>query len=272
MVVNKKFRFLLFFIGLSQFILACTPLTNEYYVKEVHQLGLQQHRLHAGKFPLIYYTRPWHQGGEVLHVYIGGDGVPWQEKIFISDDPGPYNPLVLKLMQQDKKPSIYLGRPCYQGLAKQAPCHSDYWTSARFSTDVIFSMSEAIKQLLKQYRHQKLVLIGYSGGGTLAVLIAPHLPQTVSVVTIAGNLDTEAWTDYHHYSAMTESLNPARQAPLSADIMQVHLQGKRDKNTPPGLSTVYIEQQNNAKVLIYDQADHSCCWQRFWPDILSLLP
>lgn len=272
MAVKKNHQYTLFFICLSQFILACAPLSSEHYVREVHQQSLQRHSLMAGHFPLIYYTRPSDKEGDTLHIYIGGDGVPWQNKIFVTEDPGPYNPLVLQLMRQDSKPSIYLGRPCYQGQAKRPPCQPQYWTSARFSEAVIHSMKVAIEQLMTQYQYRKLVLIGYSGGGTLAVLLASRLPQTTTVVTIAGNLDTGAWTDYHHYSALSESLNPTTQRPLSSTIMQIHLQGRLDKNIPPGLTAAYIEQQANVKILTYDHADHSCCWQRYWPDVLSLLP
>lgn len=272
MIVNKHHHYALFFIIVSQFILACSPLSSDYYVREVREHGLQRHSLMAGKFTLIYYDRPGEQEGDSLHVYIGGDGVPWQNKIFVTQDPGPYHPLVLRLMKQDRKPSIYLGRPCYQGQAKHLPCQPAYWTSARYSEDVVRSMSMALNELLKKYHYQKLVLIGYSGGGTLAVLLAPRVPQTQAVVTIAGNLDTNAWTDYHQYSALTESLNPAREAPLSPDIMQVHLQGGKDKNIPAELGTQYLEKQIHARRLHYEHADHSCCWQRYWPDVLMLLP
>ncbi len=251
------------------FLVACSHISPAHYHREVERQGLERHIIQTGIFPLVYYRRPNEKMSDTLHVYIGGDGVPWQSHIFKSEDPGPYHPLVLQLMQQDKQPSIYLGRPCYQGLARVPPCQPEHWTSARFSTEVVNSMSTALKQLLQQYQYKKLALFGYSGGGALAVLLAHELPQTQLVVTIAGNLDTDAWTSYHYYSAMTASMNPAKQDALPATVRQIHLQGDRDMNIPPRLSANYIKKQNDVTVLSFADADHTCCWHLYWSELLS---
>ena len=73
---------------------------------------------------------------------------------------------------------------------------------------------------------RSVVLIGYSGGGVLAVLIAPQVPGS-AVVTIAANLDVEAWARWHQYTPLSGSLNPATQPPLDA-LHEWHLVGDRD--------------------------------------------
>src|SRR6266545_4164343 len=55
-------------------------------------------------------------GGRVLHIYLDGDGTPW-ERGRPAPDPTPRAPLVLRLMALDPAPRVYLGRPCYHGLA-----------------------------------------------------------------------------------------------------------------------------------------------------------
>jgi len=253
------------------FLSACAQLSTVHYSKEVDRQGLQRHIIQANAFPLVYYSRPDDKKTDTLHVYIGGDGIPWQNKIFKSEDPGPYHPLVLQLMKQDRQTSIYLGRPCYQGLAKLPPCQPKYWTSSRFSHEVVDSMAAALKQLQAQYQYKKLALFGYSGGGALAVLLAHQLPRTELVVTIAGNLDTEAWTAFHYYSPMDKSINPARQAALPVSVRQIHLQGDRDINIPPQLSARYIKKQHDVTVLNFAAADHTCCWHLYWPEFLSVI-
>ena len=44
------------------------------------------------------------------------------------------------------------------------------------------------------------------------MLLAERLEMTQAVVTIAANLDTDAWTELHGFSALEGSLNPAASA------------------------------------------------------------
>ena len=68
-------------------------------------------------------------------------------------------------------------------------------------------MALALTQWLKHHSARQIVFIGYSGGGTLATLLVEHFPQTRAVVTIAGNLDVKAWTEYHNYEPLFLSIN-----------------------------------------------------------------
>lgn len=207
---------------------------------------------------------------ENLHIYLDGDGTPWFDNRYVTDDPTPLKSTVLRLVKQDKGPAIYLGRPCYH-QAQQMPtnCTQDLWTSARYSPQVVASMVSALNHYLANKPYKRVTLIGFSGGGTLAMLMAPHLPQVTAVITLAGNLDTDAWAQRHGYRPLTGSLNPARQPPLSAAIRQIHIIGADDRNIFPELTKSVLAHQANARLIILPEVDHHCCWEKYLPQILS---
>ena len=91
-------------------------------------------------------------------------------------------------------------RPCYFGLELDDTCDANYWTYARYSEKVVGSMVDVIAEQTRQY--SEVVLLGHSGGGAMALLIAEQLPNVTAVVTIAGNIDTEAWTQHHGYTPL----------------------------------------------------------------------
>ena len=127
-----------------------------------------------------------------------------------------------------------LSRPArYHGFATQPGCNPALWTDRRYADEVVASLAAALGRLAG--REQPLVLIGYSGGGTLAMLLAPRLPTVVAVVTVAANLDIATWAELHHYRPLVGSLNPADQRPLDPRILQLHFAGELDYRVPPQL-------------------------------------
>ena len=250
---------------------ACTTTSPRHFYQTAAKLNLQKNIIHGKQFPMIYYAKETTKHTEDLHIYLGGDGTPWLDVMTYSSDPSPSNPLMLQLMQMDGTQSLYLGRPCYQGLFSTPPCDYFYWTAGRYSRVIVENMHDAITQLIEQRGVKRLTLIGFSGGGALATLLARKIPQTVAVVTIAGLLDTQAWTDLHFYSPLNGSLNPAMQPPLAKHIRQIHLLGANDKNIPPRIVERFFLQQYKVEKLLFKQADHSCCWEKHWPTALKKL-
>lgn len=202
-----------------------------------------------------------------LHVYLEGDGTPWVYRRVAASDPTPRTPLMLELMQLDPAPSLYLGRPCYHGLNKAKACTPDMWTDKRYSEAVVASMSASLDRLTVDY--QALVLLGYSGGGTLAMLLAERQPKTETVITVAANLDTERWAALHKQQPLSGSLNPATRPPLPVRIRQMHFAGAQDDNVPPVLVRDAIAQQQGATFKVFPKQDHSCCWRDVWKEILG---
>jgi len=208
-----------------------------------------------------------------------GDGIPWIQPYIISVDPTPKTAMALRLMHIDNYASLYLGRPCYHGFYQQRGCHPVLWTQARYSDTVVNAMLQGLQAKLerdgKAAKDIDVTLIGYSGGGVLALLMAQRLQQlgwfhTQQVVTLSANIDVAGWTRLHHYSPLTASRNPADQPQLFSDIDQWHISGDRDKNVPP-LLLAPLKSRFGAKAhwLSYPEADHACCWEQVWPMLLQ---
>jgi hypothetical protein len=201
----------------------------------------------------------------VLHVYVDGDGTPWEGNTPAAD-PTPRNTLVLELMRLDERASLYLGRPCYHGVTDPG-CSAALWTSERYSDSVVSSMAAALRPHLARRAAERVAFIGYSGGGALSMLLAARVPETAAVITLASNLDTDAWTAHHRYLRLTGSLNPAAQAPLPPRLYQRHYVGARDRVVPPHVLSGGLV--DRATVVLVPGFDHVCCWERLWPSILA---
>lgn len=224
----------------------------------------------SGK-PYQHVTYQRTSGAKRLHVYLEGDGAPWWSRYIVAQDPTSRRSLALKLMALDEGDTFYLARPCYHGFARAKRCNNSMWTSKRYSRAVVDSMAAALKTHIKKYDYQTVGLIGHSGGGTLAMLLAERVPQVNAVLTVAANMDIDAWTRLHAYSPLSGSLNPALRPPLPADIWQLHLAGSEDKNVPPAIIRGAVRQQRYADVVTFSGFNHSCCWQDAWPDVLTAL-
>ena len=205
---------------------------------------------------------------EPLRIYLGSDGTPWLQGRRPSRDPTPRKPVTLRLLAQDPGPAVLVGRPCYQGQHQRAGCSSQQWTAARYSAHTVASLRVVIAELMRETDRQA-VLIGYSGGGVLAVLLAELLPNVCAVVTAAANLDTAAWTARHDYLPLTASLNPAERPPLATTINQLHLAGARDRNVASALIRDYASRQPNAAYWELPDYTHACCWPEVWPAVLA---
>lgn len=249
---------------------ACvTPTQN--IKSEAKRLKLDERLIHGKPFvhQVFYHRLDRLMRSDRVHVYVEGDGLPWTSSGNISPDPSPRYPLTLYLMAQDPTPSIYLGRPCYFNLADRKPCDARYWTSRRYSKEVVQSMIHALRNFLGLKHKKRLVLIGHSGGGTLAMLMAPQLKETHAVITVAGNLDVDVWSHHHQYSPLVGSMNPARQPPLPKHIFQLHLVGNRDKVVPRELVEPEVNRQTHGRATVFENFTHTCCWERVWSKTLK---
>jgi len=206
--------------------------------------------------------------GNELHIYIEGDGNIWRTPQQLYPDPTPERPLTIALMRRDPAPALLLGRPCYFEV-HDSHCSPRWWTAARYSETVVASMADVARRWANRY--STVTLIGYSGGGAIATLMAPRLPSIRAVVTVAGNLDVDAWVQHHRYNSaiVAESLDPARQPPLSPDIEQWHYAGAGDDNVLPVWIANFSARQRNAHFRSIGGFDHRCCWSQRWPGLLA---
>lgn len=253
-------------LGLAVFSASC--MSNGQRIDRLAAANsLRREVLTGTRFEHVIYANPAALHGPVrqrLFVYIDGDGRPWGDSGRVpAADPTTGNPLALKLLLQTAAPSVYISRPCYQDVVNLR-CGPTLWTSARYSQAVVDSMAAAVSQWAQQQRYEALVFIGYSGGGTLAVLMGERLPSTAAVITLAGNLDIEAWTDHHGYLPLSESLNPARSS-IAHPWPEIHLLGAADSVVPPATTAGYFTHFPDAQRRSFRSYDHTCCWLANWP-------
>jgi len=260
----------LILLFICSFLFGCATPSERFNQKAV-DLGFKSQLVETDQFQHQIYLSKYINKSAVLHVYIDGDGTPWERNRWIADDPTARNPLILRLMKQDTESSILLGRPCYYGLSYTSMCDNKFWTSHRYSKQVVDSMVQALNNWLDQYDYKEIVIIGYSGGGAIALLMADKIKQLSTVVTVSANLDVTQWSEFHGYSPLKQSLNPADQAELNATIKQVHFAGKEDEIVPAFIIKEYAEKQSNAKYYEFPGKDHACCWDEDWGEQLRLL-
>lgn len=249
--------------------ISCAPAWRK-YDQAAENLRFGRAVVETTDFNIVVYKNQWLNCGKKLHVYFDGDGSPWgRDGSLVNDDPTPRHYLVLQLMSLDSKPAILIGRPCYHGFNHDARCHPLLWTHARYSEEVVSSISKALQFILKANSVSEVVLIGYSGGGTLAQLLAEKIPQTRAVITLAGNLDLAAWVRWHEYSPLEGSLNPAEKPPLPKHILQIHYVGRSDRNIPPLLTERYLAYKDRGEMRVLEGVDHYNGWLMHWPSILA---
>lgn len=204
--------------------------------------------------------------GHRLHVYLEGDGTPWRTRHEVAMEPTSKRPLMLQLMLLDPQPALYLGRPCYHRVA-DARCEPRWWTWQRYAPEVVSSLNRVLQHYAPDY--DEIVLIGHSGGGTLAMLLAARRCDVAAVLTLAGNLDPDAWASAHHYTPLQGSLSPAREPPLPDSIWQLHVLGEEDATITRNMIAPVVARQGRARLVMVPGQGHSCCWAEIWPALLA---
>ena len=201
-----------------------------------------------------------------LAIYIESDGAPWRARNEPPLDPTPLKALVLRLALADPSAGVaYVGRPC-QYLSKEEllRCDPVLWTQGRFRADAVAATNEAIDRLKAVFRADRVDLVGYSGGGAMAALVAARRDDVGCLVTIAAPLDTRAWTTALGVSTLASSLNPSDSAERLNSVRQTHFRGLRDVVVPPRTTGRYFEKSGVARVIDLENFDHACCWEDAW--------
>jgi len=208
-----------------------------------------------------------------VNVYIEGDGLAWMSRRKVSRDPTPVDPVALRLAVKDPSSNVvYIARPGQYLLFGAGNCDPAYWSSARFSADVVDSISQAIDQACAKIKPVQINIIGYSGGGALAVLVAANRQDIASIRTVAGNLDTRKFTEYHKVSPMDRSLNPADYAQKVSLIPQCHYSGAKDKVVPAFVAASYLGRVKDSsciELVLVPGVSHQQGWADAWPALLK---
>ena len=227
--------------------------------------GLSYQIIETDLFRLAGVTRGEHIEGHLIpsRIYLEGDGIPWRNNEPSANPTGPKK-LGFQLFLQDESATAYLARPCYEQETMPTNCTPELWTSGRYSEAVVSALMQAIEQIAPT---GEVELVGYSGGGTLAALIAHRLPRVSRILTLAANLDHDAWSKHHGSIPLTSSLNPVNDSPATYGT-ELHLFGSKDRIAPAALAQAYFE-EHAAAVGVIDGFTHHCCWVEQWPEILK---
>jgi fermentation-respiration switch protein FrsA (DUF1100 family) len=264
----------LFLFGLCFLLSACAIWgRSERADRLALEHGWAKARYTSRQFELAAYEHFTAPRGE-LRVYIEGDGLAWRGRYTPSTDPTPTAAHALEMAVEDPSANVlYLARPCqFLTRSELAHCSPDYWLEARYAPEVVAALNDSITQAKRKSGATRVTLLGYSGGGSLAVLVAARRDDVGRIVTIAANLDHGAWTGLDNTSPLTKSLNAADYARQVQAIPQVHFIGERDKVVPASVTNAYLARttdRRNIKVVTVEGASHECCWAERWRELLA---
>jgi hypothetical protein len=234
--------------------------------------GFSSSVMDSAPFELLTYQRV-NPAGDTVVVYFEGDGLAWINRGQVSDNPTPTDPVALRLAAADDAPTIvYLARPCqFVAGTERRNCDPKYWTTARFALEIVAASDRVIDLIKAATAKHKVELIGFSGGGVLATLIAARRTDVGRVITVAANLDLDYWTSYHDVTPLFQSLKPTDFTASLAQVIQIMFVGDRDDNVPPSIAAHYrasLPADARASIISIPNFSHQCCWADAWPNLL----
>jgi dienelactone hydrolase len=261
---------------LALFIASCSSVENraEYASDIASKAGMQKQEVTTSTFILTTYYKINDKNAPV-DIYIEGDGFAWATSGRLSSNPTPKDAFTLGLAVQDPASNvIYIARPCqYTSLEKDKSCAPKYWSGSRFAPEVVDSLNDAISYYTKSFAAPKINLIGYSGGGGLAALLAARRSDVVTLRTVAGNLDHAAVNKFHGVDNLDNSLNAIDVAGKLASLPQYHFAGEMDEIIPLSVINGFAEKSEKGngcvQVSSVKGATHFSGWQENWRKLLA---
>lgn len=237
------------------------------------EAGMVEFRTDVGDFVLTGF-RSRHRLASSIALYIEGDGFAYESRTRPSADPTPKDPVGLRLAAVATRHTdpdtavVYLARPCHylRGDGDLKHCSVYYWTLHRFAPEVIQAYRNALKSLKSQLGATSVEVYGYSGGGTVAALLAGSMDGITSLTTFAAVLDLDKWVEVRSLTPLTGSLNPAEAVGL-ARVQQTHYIGENDERVPLVIAQSYVRRIGGTaenSLFLAPNVDHDCCWDRFW--------
>ena len=259
----KKVMYAIFLSYLFLFLNACSlPVYNT-----LDNVGQSYQVVSSDNFKHLWVANAYVDSDVSFVVFIEGDGQPWLRPDRIAFEPTPEEPLLLSWFLSVDFPAVYLGRPCYFAL-QDDQCSAYWYTHGRYSERVVSSLVQVLK---KHVTNRNIILVGHSGGGTLAMLMAEKLPNVEAVVTIAANLQVNKWAEYHNYSKLQGSLDPNLRKPLPAYIQQLHLYSPFDEVIRSEWIKAFSEKQANSVLVELPVDGHNLAWLPFYSEFRKAL-
>ncbi|SOE99410.1 hypothetical protein SAMN05446635_7426 [Burkholderia sp. OK233] len=257
-------------------VTGCATLDRDTHADaQAEAAGLKRELINTDGFVLTAFSRISRPDAP-LNLYVEGDGLAWISRSEPSLDPTPREATGLALAAADPAANVvYLARPCqFTPMAMNPRCGVPYWTGKRFAPEVVASMDEAVSQFAARMPGQRINLVGYSGGGALAVLVAARRTDVASIRTVAGNLDDEFVNRLHDVSSMPQSENAIDFASRVASIPQIHFSGADDTVVPPAVAQRFVDTTGKrcAQARTVPDVKHDGDWSALWPALLGVTP
>jgi hypothetical protein len=286
MKFSGSIRNLLMMAGFAALLAACTA--SEIYTPPNMRAETAKHLampsfminrpIPANGYVITAYERVRRKGDPVT-LYIEGDG----DTLFghdpsSFDEPAPNDPVALHIATRDLGPNvIWLARPCQytQTLKDGKPSHdcpSKIWGSARYGVEAVTAMNTAIDDIKTRYNVPGFDLVGYAGGGAMALLIASGRNDILTIRTVGGILDTDLYAYMHKAAPLTDSANPTAIATKLANIPQNHFTGLGDFDAPAALYDSYRRAAGPSTCIrntIIGKTEHEKGWVDKWPMLLK---
>jgi len=271
--LNNFFKYYTIILTIALLSSGCvsklSPKVRQHTADTVAQSGnLVQQKIATDDFLLTTYQRfDATADNKQMVVYIEGDGMAWISRDQLSSNPTPVQPIALKLASIDTNANVlYVARPCqYLWPQKMNRCSSRYWSDKRGSEEVISSINQAISIVKQKQNISSIRLIGYSGGGGIAALIADRRADVSEFVSVSGNLNYKLFTQTHNLSPMNGSIDPITVANQIGSIPQIHYVGADDKIIPKQIALSFSD-----KVKVINDVSHDN-WPDKWAQILRTI-
>jgi hypothetical protein len=262
-------------ILLSAIIISCSVKNSQSIAYDISTKSqLRSTEIKGGKFVLRVYYR-FEKPGAALKIYLEGDGRSWLTPSRASYNPTPRNPVGLELAAQDDADNVmYIARPCqYVSFKKNPNCKYPYWTHKRFAPEVIDSVIAVMDRGKKMAKARGIELIGFSGGGAVAILASAKRDDVIGIRTVAGNLNHEIWTNLHKVDPLNGSLNAVDMAIKVRNIPQLHYVGKQDTNIVRLVADSFKDRSGPGACLKIKEvlgAGHTVGWVKLWRKLYKI--
>ncbi|MBU6381253.1 MAG: hypothetical protein KGR21_02505 [Proteobacteria bacterium] len=238
-----------------------------------------------------------------LIVIIESDGASWRlDGYQAPPNPTPRSPMGLQMAMQSpaRDRVLYLARPCQFQIDDQTHdqrCKDNrWWTDWRFHPQIVDRFKAAV--VAQQALHGKdslLIFAGFSGGGTLATLLAmtfqsdkliTHDPDQVPglkpiplpsvteaplcLITLASPLDLNQWAGHHRLTSFTDVPSGQQIAEALSSISSLHAYGDRDRKVPLESAGRFLSAENlRQRVHRFTEQSHDARWISVWPRLLE---
>lgn len=274
----KKHLFkIAFSLVLGTSTLAACAIGSEYREVTAERIArpafMVERKFESGDMHFQMWER-MHEHYQPANVYIEGDGDPTYINRGVTVDSTPENPVALHLASRDLATNLgYISRPCmYAESPVDDECNEAYWSTRRFSPEVVTAYNTALDDMKKRYDITEFNLISYDGGVNILAALAAQRKDIASIRTVAGLL-----TPDEIYAKTGQVLDPDNYkadvlAPDLANIPQHHFIGAGDEIAPPSVYHSFRQAMGPSNCVHYtfvQDADHEHGWVEKWPELLK---